>query len=562
MQYDYIFRSRRSNVMAVHGMVAASQPLAAMAGLDMLKAGGTAADAAVAVAASLGVVEPFSTGIGGDCFALYWDAKTKQVYALNSSGPAPANASLDEIKQRGHSEMPLFSGESVSVPGTVRGWEALLTRFGRMSLADVLQPAARYAEEGYPVSEWIARGWNFMAARLVREDESLNEKLPLKLRRPGPAQASGYEFLKDGKAPQAGELMQLPTLAQTLRGIMSEGSTYIYEGAFAEALCAHMQRYGGWMEPADLAAYQPQWTEPIYADYHGHRLYECPPNGQGLAAVMAAKIADAYDLGSMNTVERTHMLIECMRLGFADALQWVSDPAFVDIPYQTLFSQAYITERRSLISSRQAVKTLRSGVLPMGDDTVYLSVVDGEGNACSFINSLYHGGGTGLVVPGTGVLLQNRAATFSLDPAHPNHLQGGKRPYQTIIPGMITHEGELYACFGVMGGFMQPQGHLQMLSNLVDLGYNPQQALDMPRFCLAVEGGGMGAAEPGGVVSLEEGFSFTELSALAALGHRIVPVSGAGRILFGGGQIILRDPTSGVLIGGSEPRKDGCALGY
>jgi len=549
-------------MMAMRGMVAASQPLAAMAGLQMLQQGGTAADAAVAVAAALGVVEPFSTGIGGDCFALYWDAKQKQVFALNSSGPSAAKSSLDELVRRGHSEYPLFSGEAVSVPGTVRGWEALLARFGRMSLSDVLQPAILHASQGFPVTEWIARGWGFMPARLVREDERLNEKLPLKLRRPGPPQPSGYEFLKDGQAPKAGEVMTLPTLAETLRAIAAEGSKAIYEGAFADALCQHVQHYGGWLEPSDLATYQPEWTEPIYANYHGFRLYECPPNGQGLAAIFAAIILDGFDVAKMSLVERTHTLIECMRLGFADALQWVSDPKFTRIPYQTLFSNEYIQSRREMISPERAIPTLQSGIMPGGHDTVYLSVVDGEGNACSFINSLYHGGGSGLVVPGTGVMLQNRAATFSLDPTHPNALQGRKRPYQTIIPAMLTKEGELFASFGVMGGFMQPQGHLQMLCNLVDLGLNPQQALDMPRFCLAAEGSGMGATEAGGLLSLEEGFSFSELSALSAKGHRIVPVSGPNRILFGGGQIILRDPQSGVLTAGSELRKDGCAVGF
>ncbi len=562
MQYDFTFRSRRSNVMTTHGMVAASQPLAAMAGVEMLRAGGTAADAAIAVAAALNVVEPFSTGIGGDCFALYWDAKTRRVYALNSSGPAARKSSIEDLRRKGYTEYPLFSGEAVSVPGSVRGWESLLAGFGRMDLGNVLQPAIRLAEEGYPVTEWIARGWGMMPQRLTREDQSLNEKLSLKLYRPGPPQPSGYEFLKDGKAPNAGEMMTIPTLGRTLRAIAEEGSSAIYEGDFAEALCRHVQQYGGWLEPDDLAAYQPEWVEPIYADYHGYRLYECPPNGQGLAAVMAAIIADGFDLAAMNNVDRTHTLIESMRLGFVEALRWVSDPNFSRIPYQALFSGEYITQRRGMISRTQAIQTLESGVISSGDDTVYLSVIDGEGNACSLINSLYHGGGTGLVVPGTGVLLQNRAALFSLDPEHPNHLEGGKRPYQTIIPGMITHQDELYASFGVMGGFMQPQGHLQMLVNLVDLKHNPQQALDMPRFCLAVEGGGIGAAEAGGVVSLEEGFSFTELSALAQRGHHIVPISGQSRILFGGGQIILRDASNGVLIGGSEPRKDGCAVGF
>ncbi len=561
MQYDFKFRSRRSNVMATRGMAAASQPLAALAGLDMLRAGGNAADAAIAMAAALNVVEPISTGIGGDCFALYWDANSKRVYALNGSGPAAQAASIEAVRRMGYSEMPQFMGPAVSVPGTVAGWSALLERFGRMSLAEALAPAVRYALEGYPVTEWIGSGWELMAGRLLRD--SVDESLPPYLRRSGPPQPSGNEFLVAGRAPAVGELMKLPTLGETLLGIAAEGRDYIYEGAFADKLSAHVQRYGGWLTPEDLHGFEAEWVEPISADYHGVRLYECQPNGQGLAAVMAARIADGFDLAGMDPVQRTHTLIECMRLGFTEALQWVSDPRYGEIPYADLFSPEYIAARRSLIESDRAIPHLQTGIQPVGEDTVYMSAVDGEGNACSFINSLYMGGGTGLVVPGTGVFLQNRAALFSLDPAHPNALAVGKRPYHTIIPGMITRDGELFASFGIMGGFMQPQAHLQALSNLVGLGMNPQQALDMPRFCLEVNaGGGVGAQDPGGEVFLEEGFSFDEMAALRQKGHRVSPVGGRARALFGGGQILMRDPERGVIIGGSDARKDGCAIGY
>ena len=286
-------------------------------------------------------------------------------------------------------------------------------------------------------------------------------------------------------------------------------------------------------------------------------------SGQGLAAVVAAQVASGFDLANLDLVERTHTLIECMRLGFTEALQWVSDPQAYPIPLGQILSTAYTNSRRKLIHPDRAIGQLKTAVQPVGDDTVYLSAVDADGNACSFINSLYMGGGTGLVVPGTGVFLQNRAALFSLDPGHPNALQGGKRPYHTIIPGMLTRGGELLASFGIMGGFMQPQAHLQVLSHLVDLGYNPQQALDMPRFCLRVEGGGgVGADDPGGEVFMEAGFSFDDLARLRKKGHRLSPVSGRERVVFGGGQIIQRDHVSGVLTAGSDPRKDGCALGY
>lgn len=561
MNYDFEFRSRRSNVMATNGMVAASQPLATLAGLDILRQGGTAADAAVAVAAALNVVEPFSTGIGGDCFALYWDAATKQVFALNGSGPAPKNASIKAIRDAGYAEYPLFTGHAVSIPGTVAGWSALLDRFGRKSLADVLQPAIRYAMKGFPVTEWIGSGWKLMESRLLRK--SVDEQVPKHLQRPGPPQESGHEFLLDGQAPAVGQIMRLPTLGETLQAIAKNGKDYIYEGDFANRLCEHVQRYGGWMEPSDLAGFTAEWVTPISADYRGFQLHECPPNGQGLAAIMAVKIADGFDVAPMDHRERTHILIECMRLGFAEALRWVSDPKFTDIPYDLLFSEDYINAKREMIYRERTIKHIHTVSVAIGDDTVYLSVVDGEGNACSFINSLYMGGGTGLVVPGTGVFLQNRAALFGLNPDHPNALEGGKRPYHTIIPGMITRSGELHASFGVMGGYMQPQAHLQVLSNLVDYEHNPQQALDMPRFCLNInDGDGVGSNDPGGEVYLEKGFDFDTLAALHRKGHRVSPISGRQRAVFGGGQIILRDPNSGVLTAGSDPRKDGCAMGW
>lgn len=561
MHYDFEFRSRRSNVMSTKGIAAASHPLAALAGLDMLRAGGSAADAAIAMAAALNVVEPFSTGIGGDCFALYWDAKQKQIFALNGSGPAAKSASISDLRRAGYEKFPLFTGHAVSVPGTVAGWAALLERFGRMSFRDVLAPAIRYAMQGTPVTEWIGSGWKLMENRLLREQ--VDETLPRYLQRSGPAQPSGDEFLVNSKAPEVGDLISLPTLGETLTRIAEGGKDTIYDGDFAQHLCDYVQKYGGWLEPSDLADFEVEWVEPIHADYRGVRLYECPPNGQGLAAIMAARIAQGFNLPEMNRLERTHILIECMRLGFAEALQWVSDPSFTEIPYDQFFSQVYVDKRRRMIDQQKAIPHLSSDIQPVGDDTVYMSAVDEEGNACSFINSLYMGGGTGLVLPGTGVFLQNRSALFSLDPNHPNALEGGKRPYHTIIPGMLTKNGELFASFGIMGGFMQPQAHLQALSNMVDCDHNPQQALDMPRFCLNVNaGGGVGTDDPGGEVYLEKGYSFDELAGLQRMGHHVTPISGRGRSVFGGGQIIKRDPESGVLTAGSDPRKDGCAMGW
>jgi len=561
MQYDFEFRSRRSNVLSTKGIAASGHPLASIAGMDMLRRGGTAADAAVAAAAVMSVVAPFSTGVGGDCFALYWDAKSKQVFGLNASGHAAKRASIEELRALGYDHFPRFTGHAVSVPGTVAGWSALIERFGNLSLHQVLEPAIRYAIDGFPLTEWIGHLWQLMAGRLLRE--SVDDSIQKELQRPGPSQFSAHEFLVDGHAPGFGDLVKIPTLGQTLTRIAKEGKEYIYEGDFARKLCDYVQKYGGWLEPSDLSGFEAEWVEPIYADYHGVRLHECPPNGQGLAAIMAAKIADGFDLAGMNWVERTHTLIECMRLGFTEALQWVSDPNFTEIPYSHLFSDQYIQSRLSLIQSDQALRRLKSEALPAGKDTIYLSVVDGQGNACSFINSLYIPGGSGLVVPGTGVLLQNRAALFSLDPEHPNALEGGKRPYHTIIPGILTQNGELFASFGIMGGYMQPQAHLQVMSNLVDFAHTPQQALDMPRFSLNVGAGdGVGSEDPGGEVYLEKGLNFDDMAELRSRGHLISPIAGYRRVVFGGGQVIWRNPETGVLVAGSDPRKDGCAIGW
>jgi gamma-glutamyltranspeptidase/glutathione hydrolase len=557
MNPDTFFRSRRSDVLATRGMVATSQPLAALAGLDVLKAGGNAADAAVATAAMLAVVEPVSTGVGGDCFALYWDAKAKAVTALNGSGRAPAAASMDELHRLGCTRMPRFTGHAVTVPGAVAGWSDLLERHGRMTLADVLQPAIWAAENGYPVTELIAAGWAREASKLLRAPEWDGGDHVT-----GPPQPSGQELLIDGRAPHVGELMRLPTLAQTLRGIAADGKDYVYCGEFARKLCQHVERYGGLMTPADMAAHQSTWDEPMAAEYRGTLLHECPPNSQGLAAILAANLAAGFDLRSVSEPDRVHILIECMRLALADAQQWVCDPNVVDVPQAELCSSAYTERRRACIDPRRAAQNVRFGDPRTGSDTVYLSVVDGEGNACSFIGSLFTGTGSGLVVPGTGVSLQNRGALFVLDPEHPNALAPGKRPYHTIIPAMTTRDGELHACFGVMGGYMQPQGHLQVLVNLVDLEMMPQLALDVPRWKLAARGDATGAREPGGRVLVEKGWDPATLTELRRRGHQLECLSDSEHRAFGGGQVILRDPATGVLVAGSDPRKDGCAVGY
>ena len=528
------FDSRRSTVLARKGMVATSQPLAAQAGLKTLMQGGNAVDAAVAAAAVLNVVEPESTGVGGDMFALVWDNRQKQVYALNGSGRAPGAASIAELRAKGYRQMPEIGVHSVTVPGTVHGWETVLQAHGTMPLAQVLKPAIGYAEEGFPVSDVIAHQWSSQGPKLAR--------LP-----------SGQEFLLEGRPPRHGEVMRLPTLARTLRTIAEGGAAAFYTGDIAQRTAAFVQEQGGWLSTQDLAGHTSDWDDPISTDYRGVTCWECPPNGQGIAALEALNIAEGFDLKGLGlqTAGAYHHLIESMRLAFADAFRYVADPRQAQVPIAQLTDKGYAARRRSLISPQQAMASAPYGQVFGGSDTVYISAVDGQGNACSFINSIYVNFGAGLVVPGTGIVLHNRGSLFSLDSSHPNALAPGKRPFHTIIPALATVDGELHLCYGVMGGLMQPQGHLQVISNMVDFGLDPQQAINALRFMVMEDG-----------VCLEEGLPSGTLQDLARLGHRIHLMTGYQRVGMGGAQVIQRDPGTGVLRGGSEPRKDGCAIGW
>jgi gamma-glutamyltranspeptidase / glutathione hydrolase len=544
MEYDFNFHSRRSCVMARHGMVATSQPLAAQAGLDALKRGGNAADAAIATAAMMCVVEPVSNGIGGDCFALYFDAKTKQVTALNGSGRSAAGTDAQSLLKQGYKQMPLYTGAAVTVPGVVRGWADMLEKHGTLKLGDLLQPAIETAEKGFPVTEWIAQAWRLSEKKLRRDpDWKSGDKSN------GPTQLSGHELLKDGRAPDAGEVIALPTMATTLRGIAEGGPAYIYEGEFAKKAAEHVQKYGGWLKTEDFAAHSGEWGEPINVDYHGVKLHECPPNGQGLAAIVACNLAQAANLARMDEGERLAHMIEYMRVAFQVADKDVFDPKWAKVNKKHLSERSYGISRMVDVDASTAFKGHVFG--RTGDDTIYLSVVDGAGNACSWIQSCYMGTGTGLVVPGTGVSLQNRGAGFSLDKKHMNYLEPGKRPYHTIIPAMTTRGGELHASFGVMGGYMQPQAHFQVLTHMLD-GMNPQQALDAPRWQLV----GHDAK-----LLLEPGFSEDVIRDLKFRGYDIRVLEGFERIHMGGGQVILRD-AAGTLIAGSDSRKDGCATGW
>jgi gamma-glutamyltranspeptidase/glutathione hydrolase len=533
------YNSRRSPVLATQAMVATSHPLAANAGLNILRRGGTAADAAVATAAVLNVVEPMSTGIGGDCFALYYDAKTQQITALNGSGRAPAALELEDLRSEGLTHIPDRSPHSVTVPGTVRGWTDLLARHGRMPLAEVLASAIRYATEGYPVSPIIAKAWKELGIVFRPVD-------------------APHDYLPDGSPPTAGQIIKLPALARTLQTIAEGGAEAFYTGPIAQAIASRVQAAGGRMTLEDLQAHTSTWDDPISVKYRNVQIHECPPNGQGLAALLALNIVQAVEgapLHRMQSAARLHVMIEAMRLAFADARHYVADPATDPAPLDALLSDDYAAKRAAQINPERAMQPPVYGQPTGGSDTVYLTVVDPEGNACSFINSLYMGFGSGLVAQNTGIVLQNRGALFSLEREHPNRLAPGKRPYHTIIPGMATIDGALYASFGVMGGFMQPQGHLQVINALVDANMDPQSALDRPRFCI------MGG-EAAGQIALEKGIEFDIMAYLADLGHTVVPVRGSKRSLFGGGQIILRDQHTGALWGGSDPRKDGAAVAF
>lgn len=559
---DLTFTSRRSPVYGRNGMVATSQPLATAAGLEMLARGGNAADAAVAAGAALNVTEPGSTGIGGDMFALFYSADTKRVTALNGSGRAPAALTLDRLKQEGFSAgLPPFHAHTVTVPGACAGWFDLIAKHGSLAMSEILAPAIRLAGNGFPVGPVTSYSWQRGAQNQLK------------------SAVNGHELTIDGRGPQPGEIFRNPNLARTLEIVAQEGKEAFYQGGIAQAIVSVIREAGGCMSLDDLAAHTSTWEEPVSVTYRGLRVYECPPNGQGLTALVALNILEGFDLASLASLatERLHLMIEALRLAFADSRWYVADPKFSAVPVEELLSKGYAGERRKLIDRQRATIDPKHGTPVASSGTVYLSVVDIFGNACSFINSNYWGFGTGIVPKGYGFTLQNRGHNFSLDPNHPNALEPRKRPYHTIIPAMVTRpivraersgagrhgdeagvggEGEsLFASYGVMGGFMQPQGHVQVLSALVDDGLDPQAALDLPRFCIDVE-------ESGGRVALEEGIPSDVIADLEKMGHPVYLVGGFDRSLFGRGQVILREAETGVLCAGSDPRADGCAMTF
>ena len=533
----------RSEVIAQHGMAATSQPLATQIALDILKAGGTAVDAAIAANAALGLMEPTGCGIGGDLFAIVWDAGEKKLHGLNASGRSPQALTLAILNNARLEKIPSYGPLPVSVPGAVDGWFELHGKFGKLPMTDLLAPAIRYAREGFPVSELIAYYWG--------------------LSPPARQKYAGFAdtFMPGGRTPAKGELFRNPRLAATYETIANEGRDAFYKGDIARTIGTYMQENGGYLSYEDMASHTSEWVEPVSTNYRGYDVWELPPNGQGIAALQILNILEPYDVASMghNSAEYVHLFVEAKKLAFEDRARFYADPAFSDVPVARLVSKEYAEERRKLINPSRAAKTYPAGRALETGDTIYLTVADGDGNMVSLIQSNYRGMGSGMTPGDLGFILQNRGELFTLEPGHPNVYEPGKRPFHTIIPAFVTREGKPVMSFGVMGGGMQPQGHAQIIINMIDFGMNIQEAGDAPRIRHD------GSSEPtgevmtdGGSVVLESGFSRAVERALLRMGHRLSRTAGG----FGGYQAIRFDESQGVYYGASESRKDGHAAGY
>lgn len=535
----------RSEVIAPHGMVASSHPLATQIGLQILKDGGNAVDAAIAVNAALGLMEPTGNGIGGDLFAIVWDADSKRLYGLNGSGRSPKGLTREWFIENGYDSIPAYGPLPVSVPGTVDGWFELHERFGKLPMTAILQPAIDYARNGHPVAELIAFYWNLSVPRLSEY--------------PGFTE----QFTIEGRAPLKGEIWKNPNLANTLEQIANGGRDAFYEGPIARTIADYIEAQGGFLSYEDLAAHDSEWVEPVDTNYRGYDVWELPPNGQGIAALQMLNLMEPYDITSMGfgSADYIHLFTEAKKLAYEDRARYYADMAFVDVPVEKLVSKEYAAQRGKLIDMKRAARTYPPGdpaALGRGD-TIYLTTADAAGNMVSLIQSNYRGMGSGMAPPGLGFILQDRGELFSLDASHPNRFEPGKRPFHTIIPAFVTRDGEPWLSFGVMGGDMQPQGHVQILVNLIDFGMNLQEAGDAPRIYHT------GSSEPtgeamvaGGELNLETGFDYEVIRELEGRGHNVEFARGP----YGGYQAIKRDPQSGVYYGASESRKDGQAAGY
>jgi gamma-glutamyltranspeptidase/glutathione hydrolase len=536
----------RSEVFAPHAMAATSQPLATQIALQTMREGGSAVDAAIAANAALGLMEPTGNGVGGDLFAIVWDPKTKKLYGYNGSGRSPMKLTLQYFVDHKIDKVPPTGPLPVTVPGAVDGWFALHGRFGKRTMAQDLAPAIAYARDGHPVAETIAYYWNLSVPRLGQYPGFLEQ------------------FTVDGKrAPRKGELWRNPNLAHTLQTIADGGRDAFYQGAIAKTIADYVQAQGGFLSVEDLAAHHGEWVEPISTNYRGVTLWELPPNGQGIAALEMLNLLEGYDFSKIafGSAEHVHLFTEAKKLAFADRAALIADPDFGRTPVATLLSADYAATRRKLIDPDKAAKSVDAGAVYNQGDTIYLTTADADGMMVSLIQSNYRGMGSGMAPPGLGFILQDRGEQFALKPGQANTFAPGKRPFHTIIPAFLTKDGKPWVSFGVMGGAMQPQGHVQIVMNLVDFHMNLQEAGDAPRIQHD------GSTEPeaqvapmadGGVLDLETGFSYDTVRALMRKGHVVQYADGP----YGGYQAIMRDPVTGVYTGASESRKDGQASGY
>lgn len=542
----------RSEIIARNGAAATSQPLATQVAISILQQGGSAVDAAIAANATLGLVEPTGSGMGGDLFALIWDPKQNKVVGLNASGRAPKGQTLDDlVKRLGPGKMiPSHGSLSVTVPGAVAGWVELHNKYGKLPLDKVLAPAIAYANDGFPLSPFIAKGW---AANFRRFDQmgSVIEELD----------NAKKTFLIDGKAPVAGQVFRNPDLAKSLTLVAKGGHDAYYKGPIAKTIDAYMKRIGGPLRYEDFADFKAQWVEPIFTNYRGYDVWQIPPNGQGLATLQMLNILEGYDLKSMghNSADFIHVSAEAKKLAFADRSRWYADPEFVKLPISTLISKDYAAKRRAQIDMKKAGAP-ETGIMPESHDTIFLSTADKDGLMVALIQSNYRGMGSGLVPDGLGFMLQDRGEQFALDPKHPNVYAPGKRPFHTIIPGFVTKDNKPFAAYGVMGGGMQPQGHTQVLVNMIDFGMNVQEAGDAARW--QHEGSPEPTGEAGegvGTLYVEQGVSPAVIEELKKRGHKVEVKPG---LHYGSYEAIVRDHVNGVYRAGTEMRVDGHAAGY
>ncbi len=536
----------RSEVYAPHAMAATSQPLVTQIALDVMKRGGSAVDAAIAADAALGLMEPTGAGMGGDLFAIVWDPKTQKLYGYNGSGRSPKSLTLAEFQRRGLKDIPPRGPLPVTVPGCVDGWFALHDRFGKLPMKDDLAPTIRYAREGFPVSEVIAYYWNLSVPRLRKY--------------PGFVE----QFTRNGQGPRTGQVWTRPTLADTLQKISDGGRDVFYKGPIAHVIADYIKAQGGFLSWDDLASHHGQWVEPVSTDYRGFEVWELPPNGQGIATLQILNILEGFDFSKIpfDSAQHVHLFVEAKKLAFADRARFYADPDFAKVPVHWLISKDYAAQRRKLISPDKAAKVVAPGTPPALDagDTVYLTTADANGMMVSLIQSNYRGMGSGMTPPGLGFILQDRGELFVLKPGLPNSYAPGKRPFHTIIPAFVTKNGKPWLSFGVMGGAMQPQGHVQILMNLIDYHMNLQEAGDAPRIQHDGSTEPSGQNTPmtdGGEVDLETGFPWETVRALLRMGHSVRYADGP----YGGYQAIAVNPAGGW-IGASESRKDGQAAGY